>query len=106
MPTFFSGTENKNCVSVNIDETSVEVFAQCSDEVIHNKYKNDGSKIFENIKKNSSLNLIDQDNIEKYSSDHDNEFWYGDFYISYGKEVKKNSSGKQKVFFINKFELK
>ncbi len=106
VPTFFSGTENKNCVSVNIDETSVEVFAQCSDEVIHNKYKNDGSKIFENIKKNSSLNLIDQDNIEKYSSDHDNEFWYGDFYISYGKEVKKNSSGKQKVFFINKFELK
>ncbi len=106
VPTLFGAGEYKNCVSVNIDENSVEVFAQSSNHVIYNKYNSDGSVIFEKDYKNGSINLLDQDNIEKFSSEHDNEFWYGDFYISYGKEVKKSSSGREKVFFINKFEAK
>lgn len=106
VPTFFSGREQKNCVSVNIDETSIEVFAQCSSDVIHNKYDHEGTKIFENINENNSITLLDQDNIEQYSSEFDNEFWYGNFYISYGKEIKKGLSGRENVFFINKFEVK
>ncbi len=106
VPTFFTGRERKNCVSVRIDDKSVEVFAQSMSKVIHNKYNSEGTKIFETINENSSITLIDQDNVEQYSSDHDNEFWYGNFYMSYGKEIKMGSSGRQTVFYINKFEVK